>query len=46
MLEELQKAGTIFLSNFFIIATGKMWTPILELLNEKAAAGVDNSRFV
>ena len=41
MLEELQKAEHYIFIEFFIIATGKMWTPILELLREKAAAGVD-----
>lgn len=35
MLEELQKAEHYIFIEFFIIATGKMWTPILELLRER-----------
>ena len=41
MLEELQKAEHYIFIEFFIIAQGKMWDPILQLLREKAAAGVD-----
>ena len=41
MLEELQKAEHYIFIEFFIIAQGKMWDPILQILREKAAAGVD-----
>ena len=41
MLEEIKKAERYIFVEFFIIATGKMWDPILELLRQKAAAGVD-----
>ena len=41
MLEELRKAEHYIFIEFFIIAQGKMWDAILEILREKAAAGVD-----
>ena len=41
MLEEIKKAERYIFIEFFIIATGKMWDPMLELLRQKAAAGVD-----
>lgn len=41
MLEETKRRSAIFSLKFFIIATGKMWDPMLELLRQKAAAGVD-----
>ena len=41
MLEELRKAEHYIFIEFFIIAQGKMWDAILEILKEKAAAGVD-----
>ena len=41
ILEEIKKAERYIFIEFFIIATGKMWDPMLELLRQKAAAGVD-----
>ncbi len=40
MLEELKKAESFILLDYFIIAHGKMWNSILEILLEKAALGV------
>lgn len=41
MLEELKKARHYIFLEYFIIQEGKMWDPILEILKEKAAAGLD-----
>ncbi len=40
-LEELRKAEHFIFMEFFIVGEGKMWNSILEILEEKAAAGVD-----
>ena len=40
MLEELEKAERFILLDYFIIAHGKMWNSILEILLRKAALGV------
>lgn len=41
MLTELERAERYIFVEFFIIAEGKMWNSILEILQRKAAAGVD-----
>lgn len=41
MLEELRKAEKYIFLEYFIIGTGVMWDSILEILKEKAAAGLD-----
>lgn len=41
MLAELKKAEKYIFLEYFIIGMGKMWDSILEILKEKAAAGVD-----
>ena len=41
MLEELKKAEKYIFLEYFIIGQGIMWDNILEILKEKAAAGVD-----
>lgn len=41
MLEELKKAEKFIFIEYFIIEEGEMWNGILEILKEKAAAGVD-----
>lgn len=41
MLEELRKAERYIFLEYFIIHEGVMWDAILEILAEKAAAGVD-----
>ena len=41
MLEELRRARQYIFLEYFIIAEGKMWNEILQILAEKAAAGVD-----
>ena len=41
MLAELRKAEKYIFLEYFIIAPGKFWNAILEILEEKAAAGVD-----
>ncbi|MBO4898051.1 MAG: cardiolipin synthase [Clostridia bacterium] len=41
LLEELKKAEKFIFLEYFIIAEGYMWGKILEVLIEKAAAGVD-----
>lgn len=41
MLEELKKAEKFIFFEYFIVAHGKMWNSILEILEEKAKAGVD-----
>lgn len=41
MLEELEKAEKFIFMEFFIIAEGDMWNTILDVLERKAAQGVD-----
>lgn len=41
MLEELKKAEKFIFFEYFIVAPGKMWNSILEVLEEKAKAGVE-----
>ncbi len=41
MLEDLKKAEKYIFMEFFIINKGEMWSQVLEILKEKAAAGVD-----
>lgn len=41
MLAELSKAERYILLEYFIIAPGRMWDTILEILTQKAAAGVE-----
>ena len=41
MLEELRKAEKFIFLEYFIIEEGKMWNSILEILKEKAKAGVE-----
>lgn len=41
MLEELEKAEHFIFLEYFIIQEGKMWDPILEILERKARAGLD-----
>ncbi|MCD8223353.1 MAG: cardiolipin synthase [Clostridiales bacterium] len=41
LLEELKKAERYIFMEYFIIENGKMWDSILEILKEKAAAGVE-----
>ena len=41
MLEELRKAEKFIFIEYFIIEPGEMWDSIMEILEEKAAAGVD-----
>ena len=41
MLEDLKKAENFIFLEYFIIQEGKMWNGILEILEEKARAGVD-----
>ena len=41
MLVELKKAEKFIFFEYFIVAKGKMWNSILEILEEKAAKGVD-----
>ncbi len=41
MLEELKKAKEFIFFEYFIVAHGKMWDSILEILEEKAKQGVD-----
>lgn len=41
MLEELKKAEKFIFFEYFIVAHGKMWDSILEILEEKAKKGVD-----
>lgn len=41
ILEELKKAQHYIFLEYFIIQEGKMWNSILEILKEKAAAGVE-----
>lgn len=40
-LEELQKAEKFIFIEFFIISRGKMWGAVLDILKEKAKAGID-----
>ncbi len=41
MLEELKKAEKFIFFEYFIVAHGKMWDSILEILEEKASQGLD-----
>ncbi len=41
LLEELKKAEHFIFLEYFIVEEGEMWNSILEVLKEKAAAGVD-----
>lgn len=41
ILEELKKAEHYIFLEYFIVQEGRMWNSILEILKEKAAAGVD-----
>ena len=41
MLEELEKAEHYIFLEYFIIQEGRMWDPILEVLERKAKAGLD-----
>ncbi len=41
MMEDLRGAEHFIFMEYFIINPGKMWDPVLEILREKAAAGVD-----
>lgn len=41
MLEELKKAQKTIYLEYFIICPGRMWNTIVDILEEKAAAGVD-----
>ncbi|MGM9646968.1 MAG: cardiolipin synthase [Eubacteriales bacterium] len=41
MLEELRKAERFIFLEFFIVAEGRMWNSVLEILEEKAKQGVD-----
>ena len=41
MLEDLKKANHYIFIEYFIIAEGKMWSGILDILKEKAKVGVD-----
>lgn len=41
MLEELRKAEKYIFLEYFIIGSGEMWDGILNILKEKAAAGLD-----
>ena len=41
MLKELKKAKNFIFFEYFIVAHGKMWDSILEILKEKASQGVD-----
>ena len=41
MLEELRKAEKFIFFEYFIVAHGKMWDSILEILEEKVKQGVD-----
>lgn len=41
MLEDINKAEKFIFMEYFIIEQGKFWNPILEVLKDKAAKGVD-----
>ncbi len=41
IMEDLRRAETFIFMEYFIVNPGKMWDPVLEILKEKAAAGVD-----
>ena len=41
MLEELEKAEKFIFFEYFIVAHGKMWNSILDILERKAKQGVD-----
>ncbi len=41
MLQELREAKHFIFLEYFIVAEGKMWNSVLEILEQKAAEGVD-----
>ncbi len=41
MLEDLAGAERFIFMEYFILSPGEMWDPVLEILKQKAAAGVD-----
>ncbi len=41
LIEELKKAQKFIFLEYFVIAPGKLWSAILAVLEERAAAGVD-----
>lgn len=41
MLEELRQAKHFIFLEYFIVAEGKMWETILEILKQKAEEGLD-----
>ena len=41
LLEDLRAAESFIFMEYFILSPGAMWDPILEILKEKAAAGVE-----
>ncbi len=41
IMEDLKRAEKFIFLEYFIINPGKMWDPVLEILKEKAASGVD-----
>ena len=41
LLRELRKAEKFIFMEYFIIQEGKMWNAVLDIMKEKAAAGVD-----
>lgn len=41
ILEELKKAKHFIFIEYFIVADGRMWNTVLDILKEKAAEGVD-----
>lgn len=41
IMEDLRRAERFIFMEYFILNPGKMWDPVLEILKEKAAAGVD-----
>lgn len=41
LIEELKKAEKFILIEFFIISKGKIWNEVLDILKEKARAGVE-----
>ena len=41
LIEELNKAEKFIFMEYFIIQEGKMWNAVLDIMKEKAAAGVD-----
>ncbi len=41
LLEDLRSAESFIFMEYFIVRPGVMWDPVLEILKEKAAAGLD-----